>query len=66
MGDTSAAIAANRKRGLEKMADRLRAAGYTVIPPDGAAGPRRVQFTPPVLDVANGRSSLTGRSEVRF
>lgn len=47
MGDTSAAIAANRHRGLERMADKLRAAGYTVIPPDENGGPRHVEFTEP-------------------
>jgi hypothetical protein len=30
-GDTSAAIAANRRRGLERKAELLRAAGYIVV-----------------------------------
>jgi hypothetical protein len=36
MGDTSAAIAANRRRGLEKMAAKLREAGYLVFEPERA------------------------------
>lgn len=57
MGDTSAAVAANRRRGLEKLAAKLRAAGYLVVAPEdrtdgetagpfvvSVAGPRRVEF----------------------
>jgi hypothetical protein len=35
-GDTSAAIAANRRRGLDRKAEELRAAGFLVVGPEGA------------------------------
>jgi hypothetical protein len=41
-GDTSAAIAANRRRGLDRKAEELRAAGYHVLTPEDYAREREV------------------------
>jgi hypothetical protein len=51
---TRAAIAANVRRGQERLAERLRAGGWTCIPPEDRAGarpsmavPAQLMFRPP-------------------